>query len=182
MVSNLPANAGDDRDKISILESGRLTGIGNSNFFQCSCLENSTEKPGRLWSTGSWVGHKWVQTHTLKWEQVSTFEEDCPVLVSRKHKMDLRLSHVQGQGQWPEGATLRPRSGGCTGAGGPRGATPHSRSGGAAMRRYPSSKVRSSTWALLEGREEIFHVQGKRHLSKMVGVARGHQRADTLKP
>jgi len=36
------------------------------------------------------------------------------------------------------------------GAGGPRGATPCSRSGGAAMRRYPSSKVRSSGCALLE--------------------------------
>ena len=34
---------------------------------------------------------------------------------------------------------------------------------GAAMKRYP-------------------HVQGKRNSSKMVGVARGHQRADTLKP
>ena len=31
-------------------------------------------------------------------------------------------------------------------------------------------------------REEILHVQGKRNPSKMVGVARGHQRADTLKP
>ena len=30
--------------------------------------------------------------------------------------------------------------------------------------------------------EEIPHVQGKRNQSKMVGVARGHQRADTLKP
>ena len=30
-------------------------------------------------------------------------------------------------------------------------------------------------------REEIPHVQGKRP-SKIVGVARGHQRADTLKP
>ena len=39
----------------------------------------------------------------------------------------------------------------------------------------PSSKVRSS-------REEIPHNQGKRNPSKMVGVARGHQRADTLKP
>ena len=28
--------------------------------------------------------------------------------------------------------------------------------------------------------EEIPHAQGKRNLSKMVGVARGHQRADTL--
>ena len=29
--------------------------------------------------------------------------------------------------------------------------------------------------------EEILHVQDKRNPSKMVGVARGHQRADTLK-
>ena len=41
------------------------------------------------------------------------------------------------------------------------------------VRRYPSSKVRS--------REEIPHAQGKRKPSKTVGVARGHQRADTLK-
>ena len=31
-------------------------------------------------------------------------------------------------------------------------------------------------------REEIPHVQGKRNPSKMVGVTRGHQRANTLKP
>ena len=31
-------------------------------------------------------------------------------------------------------------------------------------------------------REEIPHAQGKRNSSKMVGVTRGHQRADTLKP
>ena len=30
--------------------------------------------------------------------------------------------------------------------------------------------------------EEIPHAQGKRNPSKMVGVSRGHQRADTLKP
>ena len=30
--------------------------------------------------------------------------------------------------------------------------------------------------------EEIPHAQGKRKPSKMVGVARGHQRADTVKP
>ena len=30
--------------------------------------------------------------------------------------------------------------------------------------------------------EEISHTQGKRNPSKTVGVARGHQRADTLKP
>ena len=43
------------------------------------------------------------------------------------------------------------------------------------VRRYPSSKVRSS-------REEIPHTQGKRNPTKMVSVARRHQRADTLKP
>ena len=31
-------------------------------------------------------------------------------------------------------------------------------------------------------REEITHIQGKRNPSKTVGVGRGHQRADTLKP
>ena len=31
-------------------------------------------------------------------------------------------------------------------------------------------------------REEIPHIQGKRNPSKTVGVARGHQRADTVKP
>ena len=30
--------------------------------------------------------------------------------------------------------------------------------------------------------KEIPHLQGKRNPSKMVGVVRGHQRADTLKP
>ena len=50
------------------------------------------------------------------------------------------------------------------------------------MRRYPSSKVRSSSCDLLSSREEIPHVEGKKNPSKMVGVARGHQRADTLKP
>ena len=34
----------------------------------------------------------------------------------------------------------------------------------------------------LSSHEEIPHVQGKKNPSKTVGVARGHQRADTLKP
>ena len=50
------------------------------------------------------------------------------------------------------------------------------------MGRYPSSKVRSNGALCWSSREEIPHAQGKRSLSKMVGVARGHQRADTLKP
>ena len=45
-----------------------------------------------------------------------------------------------------------------------------------AERGYSTFKVRRG------GREEIPHTQGKRNLSKMVGVARGHQKANTLKP
>ena len=76
----------------------------------------------------------------------------------------------------------------------PRGATPRPRSGTAAGRRYPTSKeqwLRRHRTAKMSysvfkvrrgGCEEIPLVQGKRNPSKTVGVARGHQRADTLKP
>ena len=37
-------------------------------------------------------------------------------------------------------------------------------------------------WLSFAGAALITHVQGERNPSKMVGVARGHQRADTLKP
>ena len=57
---------------------------------------------------------------------------------------------ARGQGQQPGGPTPRPRSRGCVGAGWPRGAIPRWRSGRAAVRRYPSSKVRSSDCTLLE--------------------------------
>ena len=58
-------------------------------------------------------------------------------------------SDSRGQGLRPRGTTPPPRSC-CVGSGGPRGATPRSRSGGAAVRRSPSSTVRSSGCALLE--------------------------------
>ena len=66
------------------------------------------------------------------------------------------------------------------GAGGPRGATPSSRSERAAVRRYP----------LVQGKEKQLHFagaamkryQGKRNPNKMVAIARGHKRADILKP
>ena len=50
------------------------------------------------------------------------------------------------------------------------------------MRRYPSSKVGAAAVLCWNSREEITHVQGNRNPSKTVDVARGHQRADTLKP
>ena len=77
---------------------------------------------------------------------------------------------VRGSGQECQAATAQEQLGGATpgwrpgtvagrsysrskerwGAGGLRGATPRSRSGGVVVRRYPSSKVRSSGCALLE--------------------------------
>ena len=65
-------------------------------------------------------------------------------------------------------------SGGCEGAGGLKGTF--------MVRGVTSSKVRSRGCALLECHEEIPHIQGKRNPSKTVGVARGQQKADTLKP
>ena len=53
---------------------------------------------------------------------------------------------------------------------------------GQPVKRYSSSKVSSIGCALLEQCAEISHVQGKRKPNKTVGVARGHQRAETLKP
>ena len=76
----------------------------------------------------------------------------------------------------------------------PRGATPRLRSGAVAER----CNLMSKEWRLIRRRrakrsystfkvrrggcEEIPHVQGKRNPSKTVGVARRHQRTDTLKP
>ena len=64
------------------------------------------------------------------------------------------------------------------------------------LKSYPTLKVRNGGGKeipLIQGKEQWLcfagaakkrypHVQGKRNTSKMVGVARGHQRADTLKP
>ena len=80
-----------------------------------------------------------------------------------KNSCQEELPDARGQGRRPRGATPRPQSGGCAGAGGPRGATPHSRSGGvvvriplvqgneqwlqfagAAVKRYPTYKVRET--------------------------------------
>ena len=59
MVKNLPANAGDKRDKGLIPGSERAPGGGHDNPLQYSCLEDPwTEEPGGLQSTGSErVGH-----------------------------------------------------------------------------------------------------------------------------
>ena len=47
-VKNLPDNAGDLRDAVSILESGRSLGGGHGNSLQYSCLGNPMDK-------GAWL-------------------------------------------------------------------------------------------------------------------------------
>ena len=44
VVKNLPANAGDAGEVISIPGSGRSPGKGNGNPLQDSCLENSVDR------------------------------------------------------------------------------------------------------------------------------------------
>ena len=56
LVKNLPANAGDARDKSSIPGSRRSPGIGNGNPLRYSCLENSMGRGA--WGGYSPWGHK----------------------------------------------------------------------------------------------------------------------------
>ena len=44
VVKNLPANAGDAGDTVSVLGSGRFPGERNGNPLQYSCLENSMDR------------------------------------------------------------------------------------------------------------------------------------------
>ena len=44
VLKNLPANAGDARDSGLIPGLGRSLGVGNSNLFQYSCLENFMDR------------------------------------------------------------------------------------------------------------------------------------------
>ena len=44
MVKNPPASAGEARDAVSILGTGRSSTVGNGNPFQYSCLEKSMDR------------------------------------------------------------------------------------------------------------------------------------------
>ena len=58
-VKNLLANAGDIRDAVSILNSGRPPGGGNGNPFQYSCLKNSMDR-GAWWATVHGIAKSWT--------------------------------------------------------------------------------------------------------------------------
>ena len=96
--------------------------------------------------------------------EVRGSDQECQAAMDRNGR---ELPRIWGQGQWPGGATPCPqaqargggqedqphaqgKSHGYVGTGRPRGAIPLWRSGMEAVRRYPSSKVRSNGCALLE--------------------------------
>ena len=56
VVKNLPANAGNLRDKGSIPGSGRSPGEGNGSPLQYSCLKNPMD--GGAWQAIAHGGHK----------------------------------------------------------------------------------------------------------------------------
>ena len=110
------------------------------------------------------------------------------------------MNHAEAQ---PRGATPRPRSGAAAERSNPTSKQRWLRGCRRAKRSYSTFKVRRGSceetplvqgkeqWLRFAGavaalcwssHEEIPHVQGKRNPSKTVGVAREHQRADTLKP
>ena len=59
VVKNIPANVGDERDTILILESGRSPGEGNGYPLQYSCLENSMDR-GAWQTTVHRVAKNWT--------------------------------------------------------------------------------------------------------------------------
>ena len=90
--------------------------------------------------------------------------------------MDVRPAATDCAEAWPRGATPRPRSGAAAERSNPTSKEQRLRGHRRAERSYSTFKVRRGS------REEIPLVQGNRNSSKVVGVARVHQRADTLKP
>jgi len=59
VVKKLPANAGDLRNRGSILGSGRSPGGGHGNPLQYSCLENPMDR-GAWWATVHRVAKSWT--------------------------------------------------------------------------------------------------------------------------
>ena len=83
LVKNLPANAGDVRDRGLIPGLGRFPGGGNGNLFQYFCLENPMDKEA-WWATAHSVAKsrtrlKRLSTYACRWTGELVFKnEACP--------------------------------------------------------------------------------------------------------
>ena len=83
-VKNLPVNASDLRDAVSIPEWGRSPGGGHGSPLQCSCLENPMDR-GAWQATDHRVAKSWTQlkrlslhttTHRMVVERIRLFTNE----------------------------------------------------------------------------------------------------------
>ena len=88
MVKNPPASAGEARDAVSILGTGRSSTVGNGNPFQYSCLENSMDR-GDWQATVHGVTKNWTQLsmHAIKGKTNKLFEM---IGISRRTKISFK--------------------------------------------------------------------------------------------
>ena len=70
VVKNLPANAGEIRDMVSICGLGRSSERGNGNPFQYSCPENPMDR-------GAWRAIIHGVTKSQKWLSATTQQHHC---------------------------------------------------------------------------------------------------------
>ena len=91
VVKNLPANPGDERDKVSVLGLGRSPGRWNDNPLQCACLESPMDKG--IWrATVHGVTKRWTwlkRLSTAHWSYHMIFILPSVNLVY--HLTDLRM-------------------------------------------------------------------------------------------
>ena len=92
VVKNLPANAGDARERSSISVSGRSPGVGNGNPLLYSCLENSTDR-------GAW----WAPVHgaAKSWTWLSDWVHAPRVVYSDPYQRSLSRNHLVAKNRNP---------------------------------------------------------------------------------
>ena len=83
VVKNLPANAGDAGDTGSIPRLGRSPGEGNGNPFQCSYLENSTDR-------GAWLLQS-VGSQRIRYNQATDHTCNIDIMLFK----EIALIHIQ---------------------------------------------------------------------------------------
>ena len=92
VVKNLPANAGDVRDRGSIPVLGRSPGDGHGNPLQYSCLENLTDR-GLWWTAVHGVAKSRTRLSDLAYMQLSSVLSSlifCPLDLSVAERKVLR--------------------------------------------------------------------------------------------
>ena len=91
VVKNLPAKAGDSRNRSSIPKLGRSPGVGNGNPLLYSCLENSMDR--EAWqATVHWIAKSQtgVSMHDIYVTYIHVYK--YPLFRERERKKKIHLS------------------------------------------------------------------------------------------